>query len=125
MAPSRIHPSCVLMASAWFALVACGCASEIAKPAVSPPSPTGECAVSGSEVRLTWEDTVKESGYKIERRKGREGAYEQIATVGENTTTFADGGLEAGVTYYYRIRAYNSAGHSAYTDEICVEVSGD
>jgi hypothetical protein len=34
-----------------------------------------------------------------------------------NITTYSDLGLTAGTTYYYRIRAYNSSGDSAYSNE--------
>ncbi len=88
-------------------------------------SPLRECAVSGRQVNLAWEDTSNELGFEIERKEGSGGTYRQIAKVGENVTTYTDTALKAGVTYYYRIRAYNSSGHSGYSDEICVEITGD
>ncbi len=104
-----------------------GCAdrTEKAKAISSTHSPLRECAVSNRQVNLAWEDTSNELGFEIERKEGSGGTYRQIAKVGENVTTYTDTALKAGVTYYYRIRAYNSAGHSSYSDEICVEITGD
>lgn len=42
-------------------------------------------------------------------------SFSQIATTGAGVTTFANVGLPAQTTRYYRVRAYNSAGNSAYT----------
>jgi hypothetical protein len=39
--------------------------------------------------------------------------------VGANVTAYTDSGLSAGTTLCYRVRAYNSAGNSAYTPEAC------
>jgi len=104
-----------------------GCAdpTEKAKAISSMHSPLRECAVSGHQVKLAWEDTSNELGFEIERKEDSGGTYRQIAKVGENVTTYTDTDLKAGVTYYYRIRAYNSAGHSSYSDEICVEITAD
>ena len=104
-----------------------GCVNrtEKAKALSSTRSPLSECAVSNRQVNLAWEDTSNELGFEIERKEGPEGTYSEIAKVGQNITTYADTALKEGVTYYYRIRAYNSAGHSSYSDEICVEITAD
>jgi hypothetical protein len=43
--------------------------------------------------------------------------------VGANVTAYTDSGLSAGTTLCYRVRAYNSAGNSAYTPEACKTTS--
>ena len=82
-----------------------------------------ESVVSGTQVTLTWDDqSSNESGFKIERKTGTKGVYGQIATVGPNVTSYKDTGLRPGMTYFYRVRAYNENGHSAYSGEIRVNV---
>ena len=55
------------------------------------------------------------SGFFTERSTdGRK--YTQIALVGANATTYANTGLSANKTYYYRVRATNAAGNSAYSN---------
>ena len=74
------------------------------------------------QVTLSWQDTSSnELGFKIERKTGPGGTYRQIATVGPNITSYTDTGLGKGTTYYYRVRAYNSSGHSPYSPEIRFE----
>jgi hypothetical protein len=83
-----------------------------------PPSNPAAVAVSSSQINLSWTDnSTNETGFKIERKTGAGGSYSQIATVGANVTTYANTGLTAGTTYYYRVRAYNASGDSAYSNE--------
>ena len=44
------------------------------------------------------------------------GTFAQIATVGANVKTYANTGLSSYTSYYYRVRAYNAAGNSAYSN---------
>ncbi len=75
--------------------------------------------VSQTQINLTWTDnSTNETGFKIERKTGAFGTYSQIASLGANSTSYADNtGLIANTTYYYRIRAYNLGGDSLYSDE--------
>ncbi len=45
------------------------------------------------------------------------GTYTEIKTLSTNITSYSDTGLNPDTTYYYRIRAYNSFGHSDYSNE--------
>ena len=45
--------------------------------------------------------------------------FAQIATVGPNVTSYTDTGLLPLVTYCYRVRAYNGAGDSGYSNTAC------
>ncbi len=94
------------------------------KVSPEPSHPVSQYAVSGSRATLTWEDhSSDELGFKIERKTESKGTYREIATVGPNTTTYIDTGLSHATTYYYRVRAYNSNGHSTYSEEIRVKTS--
>jgi hypothetical protein len=69
---------------------------------------------------LTWNDnSTNESGFAIERKTGTTDVYTQIATVGSNLNSYVDTAVVAGVTYCYRVNAFNSAGASTYTTEAC------
>jgi polygalacturonase len=68
------------------------------------------------QIRLSWTDTsTNESGFMVEQSlDGTD--FTQIAQVAANTTNYLNTGLFPGTTYYYRVRAYNSAGNSAYAN---------
>jgi formylglycine-generating enzyme required for sulfatase activity len=85
--------------------------------AVAPGVPAGLVAtfVSSSQINLSWMDTTGETSYKIERKTGDSGTYAQIANPDAGVTSFSDSGLTASTTYYYRIKATNSAGDSGYS----------
>ena len=75
---------------------------------------------SAGQLQLAWTDNSNnENGFKIERKPGTAGTFSQIATVGVNATTYTDTNLIDGVTYCYRLAAFNSAGTSAYSAEGC------
>ncbi len=82
-----------------------------------PGAPSGltALAASPSQLVLSWVHTgITEDGFKIERSPDGL-AFEEIATVGLNVTTYTDGGLEPGSSFVYRVRAFNSAGNSIYS----------
>ncbi len=82
------------------------------------PSNLTATAVSSSQINLAWTDnSSNETGFKIERKAGSGGTWSQIATVGAGVTSYQNTGLSASTTYYYRVRATNSAGDSAYSNE--------
>jgi hypothetical protein len=89
---------------------------------VLPAAPTSlrGTPIRGGPVVLNWRDNANnEQGYQIERRVGR-GAWSFIGQVGANSTQFTDRGAARNTTYAYRVRAFNSAGFSAYSPFIVV-----
>jgi Tol biopolymer transport system component len=71
-------------------------------------------------VRLDWTDNaVNEDSYRVERRELSSG-FSEIALLGANSQSYVDSGLSPLTTYVYRVRASNSAGDSAYSNEVTV-----
>jgi fibronectin type 3 domain-containing protein len=87
--------------------------------ALAKPTSATATAVSSSQVNLTWIDnSVSETGYKIERKRTANGTYSQIAQVGTNMQSYSNTtGLQSGTRYYYRVRATNGTLNSDYSNE--------
>jgi hypothetical protein len=74
-------------------------------------------ATSANSVALKWTSySNNESGFKIERRAWS-GSYQQVVTVGAGVTSWTDSSVGGSTQYTYRVKAYNSLGDSAYTNE--------
>ncbi len=81
---------------------------------------TGTRESGAGELTATWLDnSSNEVGFAIERRAGTTQTYNQIATVAANITSYNDSGLVDGDTYCYRVFAFNTAGRSPYSNEMC------
>jgi len=62
---------------------------------------------SNSEIELSWNDNSDdETGFEIWRSVYGSGNYVLLATVGRNVTFYRDTSLEAGIQYYYMVRAF-------------------
>ncbi|MCD4760525.1 hypothetical protein K8R42_01370, partial [bacterium] len=67
-------------------------------------------------VSLSWSDNSgTEDGFKIERSVDNS-SYSQIDTVGANVVTYNDDDLEDNYLYYYRVRSYDGAENSSYSN---------
>jgi subtilase family serine protease len=82
-----------------------------------PAAPSNLTAAAGKKsVTINWVDnSSNETGFKVER--STDGVnFNQITTTGANVTSYKNTGLTSGTTYYYRVRATNGAGDSAYSN---------
>jgi len=87
------------------------------------PAAITNLAVTSAFV-LTWTDTSNiEEQTKIERKSGS-GNYTQIVVVGSNVVTYTDASAVVGTQYCYRVRASNSVGDGAYSNEACLTPAG-
>jgi thermitase len=80
------------------------------------PSDLAAFAVATGQINLTWTDNASdEYGFRLER--STDGTHwEAAGSVGPDTTAYADSGLLANTTYFYRVLAYNGAGDSAVSN---------
>lgn len=87
-------------------------------PLDPPAAPTTLGASSSNGVvSLSWTDNSdNEDGFKIERSLDGLTGWTQIDTTGSGATTYADDTGTVGVTYYYRVRAFNGDGDSDYSN---------
>jgi cellulose 1,4-beta-cellobiosidase len=87
-------------------------------PQGPPAAPSGLAlsSIAKTSIKLNWIDNSNnETGFKIERSTDGTN-FSQIATAGAGATSYSSGGLARNTIYYYRVRAYNSAGDSAYSN---------
>lgn len=92
----------------------------VAVPPVAPDDLSAVC-VSNSQIVLNWTDNcANETGFGIERRRDPSQPFSLVATVGANTTSYRDSDLLPRTRYYYRLKAFNPAGDSVYSNEATV-----
>src|SRR5882672_308468 len=87
-------------------------------PPAPPTAPTSlaATAASSTQINLSWTNTsTTQTGVKIERSTDNV-TFTQIAVAGATAVSFSDGGLTASTTYFYRARATNAGGDSAYSN---------
>jgi PKD repeat protein len=92
--------------------------------AVTPPKAPGNlrASKSGTTVTLTWKDNSNnEQGFYVEHSTDSGKTWQQVGQTAANVTTFKNTGT-TGKTYYYRVRAYNSGGNSAYSSSVSIRL---
>ena len=79
---------------------------------------------AAADLQLVWNDnTADEDGFEFERQAAGSDSYTRIASLASNVTTFTDAGLAPETTYCYRIRAFNAAGESLYSQSACAKTA--
>jgi hypothetical protein len=88
-------------------------------PVPTAPTGLGATATSSSSIDLSWTDnSTNETNVVVQRSTTSGSGFATIATLGTNTTSYADAsGLSASTTYYYRVYATNGAGDSGFSNE--------
>ena len=79
----------------------------------TPVVKIGNSATSGKPM-LTWNAVSGATSYKVYRATSQNGTYSLLGTV--TATSYTNTGAKAGTTYYYKVKAVNSAGESAYSN---------
>jgi regulation of enolase protein 1 (concanavalin A-like superfamily) len=88
--------------------------------ATSPAAPTslGATTVSALYLNLTWTDNASnESDFVLER--ATDSGFTQnllLTSLGMDITSYSDTNVSPSTTYYYRLRAHNNVGYSAYSN---------
>ena len=81
----------------------------------APVVKIGHSAASGKPM-LTWNAVSGATSYKVYRATSQNGTYSLLGTV--TATSYTNTGAKAGTTYYYKVKAVNSAGESAYSNVV-------
>jgi titin len=85
-----------------------------------PAAPTSlnAVAVSDSSIQLSWTDNASnELGFEVQRSSDGFNFTSITTSLLQNTTTYTDTGLAGNTVYTYKVRAFNSGGNSAFTNE--------
>ena len=86
-----------------------------AAKAVAPAAPTVTMTYSDSgKPKLTWSAVSGAASYRVYRSESRGTGYSLLGTT--TSTGYVNTGAAVGKTYYYRVKAVNSAGTSAYSN---------
>jgi hypothetical protein len=105
-----------VVASAFALLTMCSPRAVDAQTIPTPPTNlTASVVAPAFQIRLSWTDTsTNEDGFTVERSLDGTN-FTQIAQVLPGTSSFRNTALFPNTTYYYRVRAYNAGGTSAYS----------
>ena len=95
--------------------------SATTQPPSPPSAPTGLSVTRQSgQFTLAWTDTSNnEAGFAIQRSADGQ-TFSQIATVAANVVTYFDTSPGSSKFVYYRVRAFNTAGNSAFSNTVKV-----
>jgi hypothetical protein len=92
-----------------------------------PPPPLGlaATATTTNTILLTWSTPVEvPAGWKLDRAPSPTGPWLGLAIVDAKSNAYSDTGSPAGSTWFYRLRAYNSAGESTDSPAVSATTFG-
>ncbi|NBO64447.1 MAG: hypothetical protein EBU88_06310, partial [Acidobacteria bacterium] len=85
---------------------------------LAPPADLTVTAMTVTSTRLNWRDTsTSEAGFRVQRRLGTAGAWVDAATLGANTVSYEDTGLQSNSSLTYRVIAFNETSNSDPSNE--------
>lgn len=88
-------------------------------PPSAAPSSMNAWPKSWSQINLYWQDNSNnEAGFELQRKKAGEGDYSTLGSQRDNYTSYYDKTATAGVVHYYKVRAFNFAGNSSFSNII-------
>jgi chitobiase/beta-hexosaminidase-like protein/Big-like domain-containing protein len=87
-------------------------------PPAAPSNVTAAANVIG-QISLSWTDnSANETSFSVERSLSATSGFAVIGTLAPNTISFFDSTVGRRITYFYRVRALNDAGASAYSTTV-------
>ncbi|MCP4133780.1 MAG: fibronectin type III domain-containing protein [bacterium] len=95
-------------------------ATTAVTPTTAPDAPASlaASAVSSTQVNIAWSDNSdNEQEFRLERSTNASFSGASTVTLVSNITSYSHTGLNPETTYYYRVKAYNAAGESAYSND--------
>ena len=101
-----------------------GMQSSSVNATTAPDMPTGVSAVaaSSSSINISWNSVIGATGYRIYRSTSTS-TFTEVGT--SETTSYSDTGLNASITYYYRVAAYNSNGTGVQSNTVNAKILPD
>lgn len=93
-------------------------ASATPQAPTAPAAPTGVTATSPTKKKITisWNAVSGAASYTIKRSTTNGGPYASVGTT--TSTSFANGGLTSGTTYYYVVSASNTQGEGPNSAQV-------
>jgi fibronectin type 3 domain-containing protein len=114
----------VARSTMYFDDIAVGAATGGGTPSPTiPAAPAGLAASpSAGMVSLSWGAVAGATGYDVFRAASAAGTFAKLTGAPQAATTYADGAVAAGTTYWYQVRAVNAAGSSAPSPTVSAAV---
>lgn len=109
---------------AWTAGASVSPSDPVMDPPPNAPDSLSASVASDTQINLTWNDnSTTETSFRVERSPDGSN-WTEIHTTAADVTSYSNTSLTPGTTYYYRVRAYNAGGFSAYTSTVNATTTG-
>src|SRR5262245_58444064 len=81
---------------------------------------------SSAQLTASWTDNSGgQARFVLERRSSTNTSFGAVADIPIGVTTYSDSSVSQGLSYCYRVRAYNTSGDSAFSNEACGTAPSD